>query len=510
MSSSRRSAAPARDVIRAVIYRRTSTERQGERVSPEAQLADCEAHARAHHYLIVAVYTDIERFRSQGRLVEPSGTRVDRPDFQRLLADGHAGKFDIILAWKEDRLYRGVKAAVLVDDLLEARGVRVELVKETFDRKMLFIKAAIGRIELDSIRERTEMGMRARVRSGLIHGGPVPAGYQAVKQSDGTAGSYVMIDAWRGIFADLGRMYVERLSFREIATRLGTDPRTGKPWQDHMVRFIIRNPFYRGWVAYGWQGGQPEFMVPGRHAAAWDAPTVAAIERELARRGGRHNGPRSRALLSGILRCGLCGQPMACGTSKPTGDTGYRWYGCSRPVLVRSGRWAGRRTHVANYINETKCLTLLSQQLGEMDAATVDAYLAAAATHLGGAAPDDGERQARLAEREGALRGKLADLAVGLDGVRHASPAATEAILTAITAAGKELDQVREELAEIGQRRRAAPDLGQAREVMLRLAARPDLKDYPLGELQPLLQAAFPALFFAGGKFVPPVEVWVD
>jgi len=45
--------------LRAAIYRRVSSERQGERVSPEAQLAECEAHARAQGYVVVATYTDI-------------------------------------------------------------------------------------------------------------------------------------------------------------------------------------------------------------------------------------------------------------------------------------------------------------------------------------------------------------------------------------------------------------------------------------------------------------------
>lgn len=161
-------------IVKAAIYRRVSSEAQGERVSPEVQLAECEAHAVAKGYAVTAVYTDIEKYRVRGRWVEPSGTRVDRPDFRRMLADGQAGTFDVLIAWKEDRLYRGVKPAVLVDEMIEAAHVRVELVKEQFDRKMLFIKASIGKIELENIRERTEMGHRERVRNGMHFGGRRP------------------------------------------------------------------------------------------------------------------------------------------------------------------------------------------------------------------------------------------------------------------------------------------------------------------------------------------------
>lgn len=510
---------------RAAIYRRVSSEVQGERVSPEVQLSDSEQQARAHGYVVVGVYSDIERYRVRGRLVEPSGSRVDRPAFVRMLADGRAGKFDLIIAWKEDRLYRGVHPAVMVDDLIEDSGVTVELVKETFDRKMLFIKAAIGRMELDSIRERTTMGHRERVRGGLIHGGPVPAGYVAVRTTDDAAAvGYTLDPAWRGFFDNLARYYLARLPMAEIARNLGADPRTGHPWQDTMIGYILRNPFYRGKLAYGWQSGNPDFTVKANHAAAWDDATCTAIERELLRRGGRHNAPRGRGLLSGILRCGICGAEMACGNTTQKHEDGtvrhqYRYYGCGRPVAVRTGRWHGRPTHGPNFINERKALGLIRAMLAGIQPDQVDVYLSSIAMSLGGPAPDDGERGERLEAEAEKLKARLADLTVGLNGVRNESPAATEAIIAAITAAGKQLDRVRAEADELDGRRAGSPDLAGARAAMLRLIAEPQLFDRPgdvtlpgtrVAGLQGLLRDAFPALFIAAGKIAEPVRMWEE
>lgn len=500
---------------RAAIYCRVSSEVQGQKVSPEEQLADAEAYAKAHGYIVVGVYRDVDRYRSRGRLVEPSGTRVDRPGFVQLLADAAAGQVDVILAWKADRLYRGVKPAVLVDDLLEASHVRVELVRETFDRKTLFIMAAIGRMELDNIRERTEMGMRARVRSGMIHGGPVPAGYTAVPGENGAAAGYVLDEGWRGFFDDLARLYLQRLPLAEIARQLGPNPRTGRPWVSGQISYLLRNPFYRGQVAYGWQSGSPEFTVPGRHAPAWDAATCAAIERELARRGGRHNAPRGRALLSGVLRCGICGRAMKAGITTTRNRAGavtgkYRTYGCDRPALVRDNRWFGRRTHDPNYINEHRALSLIRDLFASLTPQAVDEYLAPAMMALSGTEPDDDTRRPRLeAERE-QLVGRLADLTLGLDGVRHASPAAAEAILAAMTTAGKQLDRIRADLAEIDTRQRAAPDLAQARAAMLYLIEHPDAFEAEPEQLQPLLREAFPALYVRRGALSLPVAEWQD
>src|SRR5258708_39123514 len=95
--------APHAGPPRAALYRRVSTERQAERVSPEIQLSESEAYAQGHGYVVVAAYSDIEKYRVRGRLVEPSGARTDRPAFVQMLADGAAGELDPSHAWEEDR-----------------------------------------------------------------------------------------------------------------------------------------------------------------------------------------------------------------------------------------------------------------------------------------------------------------------------------------------------------------------------------------------------------------------
>lgn len=498
-------------LTRAVIYRRTSSERQGEKVSPESQLADAEAYAKARGYTVVGVYTDIERYRVRGRLVEPSGSRADRPEFLRLIADGQAGLYDIIVAWKEDRLYRGIKPAVIVDDLIESAGVTVELVKENFDRKMLFIKAGIARLELESIKERTEMGKIGRAQSGLHHGGRVPHGYRAVKDTFGTVQNYELVPEWRGFFDDLARLFLERVPYYDLAQRLPLNPRTGRPWPASTIRYFLMNPFYRGKLAYGWNTREPDFVVKGRQAPAWDAETIEAIDRELARRHHNHWGPRGTGAWSTIVRCGICGHTLATNNARQVtrqneGHTLYRMYGCSRPNWVKQGLWPGP-THEPNFISERKLTALVRELFADASPADIEAYLDALVL------PDqfgqgDLEQQARAEAEAARLEGKLADLAVGLEGVRHASPAATEALVAEIRRTGQLLDTRRAELASLARHKSAAPDLTRARMSLLRLASHPELFDQSTDDLAPILREALPALYVKGGALVPPVEPW--
>lgn len=204
---------------RAAIYVRVSKaykKKKETRVSIEEQRADCEAYCGERGYAIVACYVDKDKYRVKGKLKSPSGENKDRPSYQEMLKAARAEEFDVIVAWKEDRLYRGIYAAIPFVEMLDDQrgGVTVELVKETFNRAMLEIKAAIGKLELDNIRERTAMGVRARLRAGKANTGQDRYGYErngeVIELVEQEARWVQQIFAW----------YIERVPLMEIRRRL--------------------------------------------------------------------------------------------------------------------------------------------------------------------------------------------------------------------------------------------------------------------------------------------------
>jgi len=53
--------------------------------------------------------------------------------------------FDVIVAWREDRLYRGLRPMLAVLDLVERGCFTIDLVAETFDQRTAPIKASMRR-----------------------------------------------------------------------------------------------------------------------------------------------------------------------------------------------------------------------------------------------------------------------------------------------------------------------------------------------------------------------------
>ncbi|MEW6403754.1 MAG: recombinase family protein [Chloroflexota bacterium] len=134
---------------RAVIYIRTSSETQGENSSSVEQEADCQRLAQENRLTVVHVYRDVEKYRVDNRLVEPSGSRSDRPSLLAMLNDAARDKFDIILAWREDRLYRGIRAMLMVLETAQDYKIEILLAKENFDSKIAPIRAWVAQMELD-------------------------------------------------------------------------------------------------------------------------------------------------------------------------------------------------------------------------------------------------------------------------------------------------------------------------------------------------------------------------
>lgn len=125
---------------RAAIYIRTSSEKQGEKFSPLEQEADCRRLAQEKGLDVVHVFRDVEKYRVGNKLVEPSGSRSDRPGLLAMLKDATKDEFDVILAWREDRLYRGLRSMLTVLETIQDYKIEILLAKENFDpRSLLFV-----------------------------------------------------------------------------------------------------------------------------------------------------------------------------------------------------------------------------------------------------------------------------------------------------------------------------------------------------------------------------------
>src|ERR1700736_3999369 len=168
-------------VLRCAIYTRKSTEHglELEFNSLDAQRDACEAYIKSqasqgwralpHHYDDPAY----------------SGGNLDRPALQKLLKDIDAGRIDVIVVYKIDRLTRSLADFAKLVEAFDAKSISFVAVTQQFNtttsmgRLTLNVLLSFAQFERELSSERVRDKVAASRRKGKWTGGTVPLGYEA-------------------------------------------------------------------------------------------------------------------------------------------------------------------------------------------------------------------------------------------------------------------------------------------------------------------------------------------
>ena len=161
------------------IYTRVSTEQGLEQDfnSLDAQYDASQAYIRSQAH---AGWTLVRSKYDDGGF---SGGNTDRPALQRLLEDVHAGKIDIIVVYKVDRLTRSLADFAKLVELFDRHGVSFVSVTQQFNtttsmgRLTLNVLLSFAQFEREVTSERIRDKVAASKRKGLWVGGMAPLGY---------------------------------------------------------------------------------------------------------------------------------------------------------------------------------------------------------------------------------------------------------------------------------------------------------------------------------------------
>jgi site-specific DNA recombinase len=164
-------------MMRAGIYARVSTPRQGRQQTIESQLTVLKSWADENGYELAPenVYTD------EGY----SGSRLDRPGLDALRDGAEDGVFEVVGVLSPDRLARKYAYQVLLLEELGRLGCEVVLVdhpisEDPNDQLLLQIQGAIAEYERALLGERFRRGKLQKARERHFIGGRAPYGYRYI------------------------------------------------------------------------------------------------------------------------------------------------------------------------------------------------------------------------------------------------------------------------------------------------------------------------------------------
>jgi DNA invertase Pin-like site-specific DNA recombinase len=107
-----------------------------------------------------------------------SGSHGRRPGLQAMLAAARKRRFDVLVVYRSDRLFRSLRELVTTLDELHELGVAFVSVHESWDsttangRLLMQVIGAFAEFERNVLRERTRSGLEATRRRGTRLGRP--------------------------------------------------------------------------------------------------------------------------------------------------------------------------------------------------------------------------------------------------------------------------------------------------------------------------------------------------
>jgi DNA invertase Pin-like site-specific DNA recombinase len=150
---------------RVAIYGRIST---SVKQSPEMQIRELKEYCRNRGWNITGEFVDSG----------VSGAKDSRPQLDRLMADAHRRRFDIVAVWKFDRFARSVSHLLRALETFRSLGIEFVSLSEQIDTstptgKMVFtVLGAVAELERSLTGERVRAGLRNARAKGMRLGRP--------------------------------------------------------------------------------------------------------------------------------------------------------------------------------------------------------------------------------------------------------------------------------------------------------------------------------------------------
>jgi DNA invertase Pin-like site-specific DNA recombinase len=175
-----------------------------------------------------------------------SGATMERPALQRLLAEITAGRADIVVVCKIDRLTRSLADFAKIVEILDARGASFVSVTQQFNtttsmgRLTLNVLLSFAQFEREVIGERIGDKIAASKKKGMWMGGVPPLGYRAEDRK------LIVVDSDAEIVRSIFHRYADLGSVRLLKQELEARGINSKSWTSASGRRIGGKLFSRG------------------------------------------------------------------------------------------------------------------------------------------------------------------------------------------------------------------------------------------------------------------------
>lgn len=346
--------------MRTAIYVRVSTIEQAEEgYSISEQIDKLKKYCEIKGWDIADIYED-------GGF---SGAKMDRPALDKMVRDAKSKLFDCVLVYKLDRLSRSQKDTLfLIEDVFTANHISFISLNENFDTTTPFGKAMIGilavfaQLEREQIKERMGMGKLGRVKSGKPTAtSNIPMGYKYID------GAYVIDPIVAPTIKEIFELYLSGVSITKLTDILNNQNISVKntPWSYRRIRYILGNPLYAGKLKYNGKiyNGVHEPIITEKQFE--ETQNQLSIRQQTALEKYNPRPFKAKYMLSGMIRCGICGATLKLEMRQKRRDG-------TRRCVYRCVTTISKKNHRTLKSNPNGCTASSSYPMDELENTVLD------------------------------------------------------------------------------------------------------------------------------------------
>jgi site-specific DNA recombinase len=301
-------------VVRAGIYARISSDREGDQLGVTRQIEDCRGEAERRGFVVEDVYVDDDISAWSGK---------DRPEFERMVGDLRTRRIGAVLVWHLDRLTRHPRELEAFMDLCDELHVELGCVTGDVDlsshigRLTARMLGGLARYESDHKSERIRRKHEEIAADGRVSGGGSrPYGYESDKVTVRAAEAAIIRECAKRLLSG-----EPVLSIARDLNERGVTSASGGAWSPQSLRRMLASPRISGQrIHHG------EIVAKAVWPAIISAKDGAKIRALLANPERRTNKAARRYLLGGLLVCSHCGERLV---ARPRSG-GQRRYACAK------------------------------------------------------------------------------------------------------------------------------------------------------------------------------------
>ena len=315
---------------RVAAYARVSSGKDAMLHSLSAQVSYYSDYIQKHGWEYAGVYAD----------EAITGTKDNRENFQRLLAECRKGTVQMVITKSISRFARNTVTLLSTVRELKALGVDVYFEEQNIHTMsadgelMLTILASYAQEESLSVSENMKWRIRSNFEEGMPWNGTI-YGYRI------NNGKYVIKNDEATVVKRIYQDYLDGKGATAIMRRLneeGIISRTGKKWSKESVMSVLKNYTYTGNLILQKtyrenhltkrkmknNGEKPQYHAVDTHEAIIDLATFEAVQQELAKRAEHYSGKKTTVAtypFTGLIVCANCGKHY----KRKTTATGIVW-----------------------------------------------------------------------------------------------------------------------------------------------------------------------------------------